>query len=397
MYLTVIVKEYYFRIDPYARELETEILEILENQVILKDTVFYPGGGGQPPDTGKISGPGFEADIISAKKQGDLIIHSLSNVRGKLEKGTVKVTLDWDRRYALMKAHTGEHIFFRALELLNPIHFEKVEFQPEESILFISGNVSFEQVKEAEDLANKKIRDAINIKVHFEDADTISSDIRLKRDRIKEDTVRVVEIEGYDKSACTGIHVKNTKEIEILVATKLKKAKYLEIYFRVGDFAREYLKRAVTELYNIEMLFNQTGPELIKKIAATKNELETLKKKYYDLTSKMFNFEHLNFHSINFYWSVSDLGDFNGIEKRAQELVNTENAIVLYGNQGEEKIFLLFSRSLSIDIQQVHKLIERYNQKGGGKGNFLMVTAQKEVFKDLFDSMKKFIIESFDK
>ncbi|MEM3252544.1 MAG: alanyl-tRNA editing protein, partial [Thermoplasmata archaeon] len=314
------MKDYYFRIDPYARELETEILEVFENQVILKDTIFYPGGGGQPPDTGKISGPDFEADITGAKKQGDLIVHSLSNIHGKLEKEAVKITLDWDRRYALMKSHTGEHIFYRALELLYPVHFEKVEFQPEESVLFISGNLSFEQVKEAEDLANKKIMDAININIYFQDPSQVSSDIRLKRDRIKDDSVRIVEIEKYDKSACTGIHVKNTKEIEILVATKLKRSKYIEIYFRVGNFAREYLKRAVTELYNIELLFNQTGPELIKKIGATKNELDTLKKEYYDLTSKMFRFDNISFHNINFYWSTSELGDFKGIEKRAQEL-----------------------------------------------------------------------------
>ncbi|MEM0160662.1 MAG: alanyl-tRNA editing protein [Thermoplasmata archaeon] len=391
------MKDYYFRIDPYARELETEILEVFENQVILKDTIFYPGGGGQPPDTGKISGPDFEADITGAKKQGDLIVHSLSNIHGKLEKEAVKITLDWDRRYALMKSHTGEHIFYRALELLYPVHFEKVEFQPEESVLFISGNLSFEQVKEAEDLANKKIMDAININIYFQDPSQVSSDIRLKRDRIKDDSVRIVEIEKYDKSACTGIHVKNTKEIEILVATKLKRSKYIEIYFRVGNFAREYLKRAVTELYNIELLFNQTGPELIKKIGATKNELDTLKKEYYDLTSKMFRFDNISFHNINFYWSTSELGDFKGIEKRAQELVNSEIAIVLYGNQSEEKIFLLFSKSLSIDLQLIYKLIEKYNQKGGGKGNFLMVNAQKDVFNDLFESMKKFIIENFDK
>ncbi len=391
------MKDYYFRIDPYARELETEILEISDTQLILKDTIIYPGGGGQPPDTGKITGPGFEADITGAKKQGDLIVHSLSNIHGKLEKGAVKITLDWDRRYALMKSHTGEHLFYRALELLYPIHFEKVEFQPEESVLFVSGNLSFEQVKDAEDLTNKKIRDAINVNIYVQEPDQLSSDIRLKRDRIKDDSVRVVEIEKYDKSACTGIHVKNTKEIEILVATKLKRSKYLEIYFRVSDSAREYLKSAVTELYNIETLFNQTGPELIKKIDKMKNELELLKKQYYDLTSKMFKFDNISFHNINFYWSKSDLGDFKGIEKRAQELVNSEIAIVLYGNQGEEKIFLLFSKSLSIDLQQIYKLLEKYNQKGGGKGNFLMVTAHKDVFNDLFESMKKFIIEYFDK
>ncbi|MGC8630223.1 MAG: alanine--tRNA ligase-related protein [Thermoplasmata archaeon] len=391
------MKDYYFRIDPYARELETEILEISETQVILRDTIFYPGGGGQPPDTGKISGSGFEADITSARKQGDLIVHSLSNIHGKLEKGTVKITLNWDRRYSLMKSHTGEHLFYRALELLYPIHFEKVEFQPEESVLFVSGNLSFDQVKEAEDLANRKIRDALNVHIHIQNPGQVSSDIRLKRDRIKDDSVRVVEIEDYDKSACTGIHVKNTKEIEILVATRLKRSKYLELYFRVGDFAREYLRRAVTELYDIEMLFNQAGPELVKKIENTKNELDILKKEYYDLTSKMFRFDNTRFHNLNFYWSRSELGDFKGIEKRAQEIVNSETAIVLYGSQDEEKIFLLFSKSLSIDLQQLYRLIEKYNQKGGGKGNFLMINAQKEVFNDLFDTMKKFIIENFDK
>lgn len=391
------MKNYYFRIDPYAKELETEIIDIFGDQVLLKDTIFYPGGGGQPPDIGKIIGTGFEADITATKKQGDLIVHNLTNVRGTLKKEKVKLILDWNRRYALMKAHSGEHIFFRALELLYPIKFEKVEFNPQESVLFISGNVTFEQIKEAEDLANQTIMDARNVAVSFISQDTITSDIRLKRDRIKDESISVVEIDGFDKSACTGIHVKNTKEIEMLIATKLKRSKYLEIYFKVSSYAREYIKNVVTDMYRIDQLFNLSGAELIKKLSTMKIELETLKEEYYTITAKMYKFEIINFKALNFYWSLSDLGDFKGIEKRAQEIINREDSIVLYGNENEEKIFLLFSKSLSLDIQQVYKILEKYNQKGGGKGNFLLIHANKDIFKELFEKMKKFIIESLDK
>jgi alanyl-tRNA synthetase len=390
------VKEYYFRIDPYAKELETEITDISGDQVFLKDTILYPGGGGQPPDIGKIIGADFEADITATKNQ-EVIVHNLSNVRGTLKKERVKVVLDWDRRYALMKAHSGEHIFFRALELLYPIKFEKVEFSPKESVLFISGDVTFEQIKEAEVLANQTIKEARNIVVSSVSQDTITSDVRLKRDRIKDESVRVVEIEDFDKSACTGIHVKNTKEIEMVIATKLKKSKYFEIFFMVSSYARDYIKNAVIDLYQIEKLFNLSGSELIKKLSTMKIDFEALKEAYYDVTAKMYKFEVINFKALNFYWAMSELGDFKGIEKRAQDIISSEDSIVLYGNENEEKILLLFSKSISLDLQPIYKILEKYNQKGGGKGNFLLIQANKDLFKELFEEMKKFIIENLNK
>ncbi len=101
--------------DAYAREIEARVIAVEAADsplVILDSTVFYPGGGGQPPDRGILlrSEDGRTWSVATARKAGGEIVHELeAGVEPPRVGDRLRADLDWARRYALMRTHTALH------------------------------------------------------------------------------------------------------------------------------------------------------------------------------------------------------------------------------------------------------------------------------------------------
>jgi alanyl-tRNA synthetase len=97
--------------DAYMREFEARVLKVVGGEyVVLDKTCFYPEGGGQPSDTGWLFFDGCKAEVVDVQKVGRVIVHKISGGNAPREGTVVRGVIDWDRRYALMKAHTATHI-----------------------------------------------------------------------------------------------------------------------------------------------------------------------------------------------------------------------------------------------------------------------------------------------
>ena len=100
-----------FRSDSYLKSTEAKVLTILEDGLILDKTVFYPEGGGQLGDIGKIAANNYEADVINTIKSEHGIMHRIDHKNGAISEGdSVNITIDWERRYSLMRMHTALHV-----------------------------------------------------------------------------------------------------------------------------------------------------------------------------------------------------------------------------------------------------------------------------------------------
>ena len=100
-----------FRSEPYLSASEAMVVAVLEEGLILDKTVFYPEGGGQPGDIGRIANNIFEADVKNTIKSTNGILHLTDNKLGAISEGdNVKIDIDWERRYSLMRMHTALHI-----------------------------------------------------------------------------------------------------------------------------------------------------------------------------------------------------------------------------------------------------------------------------------------------
>jgi misacylated tRNA(Ala) deacylase len=208
--------------DAYARETRATVVEVDADAsaILLDRTVFYPGGGGQPADTGQIVGAGATWRIGSAKKRGDDIWHTVGEGPALPEAGTeVTARIDWDRRHQLMRTHSALHVLCGVVWRDYQASVTGGNMEP------LSGRMDFEfetmsgeLVSEIEKRVNAEIDADRDIRVKilprdeaFAIPDLIRTKINLLPEGIAE--VRTIEIVGLDLQADGGTHVAHTGEI----------------------------------------------------------------------------------------------------------------------------------------------------------------------------------------
>jgi misacylated tRNA(Ala) deacylase len=213
--------------DSYLREVATTVLDATDESVILPATIFYPEGGGQPTDTGRLDSPVGTAEVVSVNKRGNLIHHFL---KGPIPQKSDEVflRLNWKRRYAHMRMHTAQHVVsrivfdqFGARTAGNQIHVEysHIDFAP---ATFQSADLSMIE-KAANDVIQQNLPVTISV-VSREELEHIMGRDRSDLTKLPSSVtqVRLVQVGSYDAYPCAGTHVRNTGELGGLHITKRK-------------------------------------------------------------------------------------------------------------------------------------------------------------------------------
>lgn len=208
--------------DSYLKKFTASIsaLDKENHGIILNRTAFYPGGGGQPNDTGRINLTAGSFPISKVKIVAGQIIHFLPrDVTLPAIGSSAEFELDWENRYQLMRTHTAMHILCGAIFRDYGASVTGGNMTP------LQGRMDFEFASLKKDLV-KIIEDSVNLEIQnalpvswrsiprdeaFQIPDLIRTKINLLPEHISE--VRVVEIKGLDLQADGGTHVKNTSEV----------------------------------------------------------------------------------------------------------------------------------------------------------------------------------------
>lgn len=220
-----------FSEDSYVKELTTKIKSKDSEGLIFENTIFYPGGGGQPADKGYIEdNEGNHIEIKTAKKKSGEIVHILSNTDdlNKFEKNQeIKIFIDWDYRYKLMKHHTALHILsaivydkYKAKVTGGTIHENKARLD------FDLNEFNKDIAKQLLQDVNAAIKQNYPISISHISRDDLSNQpelIRTATNLIPESVklIRLVKIGDIDIQADGGLHVKNTSEIGKVVLEKI--------------------------------------------------------------------------------------------------------------------------------------------------------------------------------
>lgn len=225
--------------DSYLKECDASVIEANGKEIVLDQTIFYPRGGGQPTDTGKIITDGNEYNVISVSKKEGKVLHELDK-EGLAVGATVKCILNWERRYKLMRSHTAAHVLASTMNkeanvLItgNQIEEDKIRF---DFNLETFDRAVFEDIVKK---ANELLKEDIELRVYSlprEEAMKIEGVVKLAvalPPAISE--LRIVEIPGIDLQADGGTHVKNIKECGQIELIKLenKGKDNRRIYFRI--------------------------------------------------------------------------------------------------------------------------------------------------------------------
>ena len=226
--------------DSYLKECDAKVISVTnEKYVVLDQTIFYPKGGGQPWDTGKILRDDEVFNVVYVGKFSGEVSHEV-DYEGLKKGDKVHCIIDWDRRYRLMRSHTAAHVFASlicnetgALVTGNELGLDKIRF--DFSLEKLDRSVIMRCIEKANELFRKDIpvktywlprEEALKIPGVIKMAEALPPDVPM---------LRIVEIVGVDKQADGGTHVKNLREvgqIEFLKAVS-KGKKNKRIYFRL--------------------------------------------------------------------------------------------------------------------------------------------------------------------
>ncbi|TAM57940.1 MAG: alanyl-tRNA editing protein [Chloroflexota bacterium] len=220
--------------DAYARTVEATVTAVVaEGEVgpgiVLDRTVFYPGGGGQPADAGRLMGLDGRAWTVSgARRSGADVVHTIALEEGQPLPAvgeTVSAELDWERRHRLMRTHTALHALCGVVwrdygALVTGGNMEPLSGRMDFEFETMSGTL----VGEIEGRVNAALAEGHEVRVKvlprdeaFRIPDLIRTKVNLLPPGIAE--VRIVEIVGLDQQADGGTHVADTREVGRIAVT----------------------------------------------------------------------------------------------------------------------------------------------------------------------------------
>jgi misacylated tRNA(Ala) deacylase len=213
--------------DSYQKECEATVVSVKDGKfVVLDSNLFYPKGGGQPHDTGRLIRGDEEFSVVFVGKFDGKISHEVDR-EGLKEGDRVRCVLDWERRYMLMRMHTAAHLLAatmnKELDVLitgNQLGTEKTRFD------FSMEEFDREKFDEIVEKANDLLSQDLELKVYElprEEAMEIPGVVKLANalpPSIK--VLRIVEIPGIDVQADGGTHVTNLNEVGKISILKLE-------------------------------------------------------------------------------------------------------------------------------------------------------------------------------
>ncbi len=280
--------------DPYQKEFNASIVDIIDNKyIILDQTGFYAEGGGQVSDKGNLLKKGKKYKVSDVQSIEGVIVHEVN--KNELKIGDkVHGMVDWDRRIALMRAHTATHIILGSARRVLGEHAWQAGASktPERTRLDISHyeRITRDQVEEIECLANSVVREGRQVSCRFMMRDEAEKKYGLKLYQggaVPGKEIRVVDMGDWDAEACGGTHLANTGEVGMIkiVETDRVQDGVERLVYAVGPYAlKEIQKREALLMDAAELLsvpYEQVKEAVthnIKSMKELRSQLDSFKK-----------------------------------------------------------------------------------------------------------------------
>jgi alanyl-tRNA synthetase len=385
--------------DAYIKEFDAEVLKVINGEyVVLDRTCFYPEGGGQPADHGFLVFGDAKAEVVHVQKVGRVILHKIKASVEPKKGYTVKGVLDWDKRYALMKAHTATHLVNGAARRVLGEHVWQHGTQKgvETTRLDISHyrRLTPEEVHKIETLANQAVLADMQVETVWMPRSQTESQYGFRLYQggaVPGKDIRVVKTGDWDVEACAGTHLKRTGEIGFLkiVYTERIQDGVERIGYAVGLHALKAVQQQESLLWKVSETLNapmekldKTAEKLMKELKEANSEKRKLIK---ELAAKETaigmsetacvtqEIEGITLVKRDFQEEI----DVNRMVQTANEMIKQNEAAVtlFYGTDGKNARVLVMAGKAAVKkgvnagevVRAVSPII---GGGGGGKPNF---------------------------
>jgi len=378
--------------DSFSKELETEVVsckpstrklelngkkqQVAGCELVCKDTVLFPEGGGQNTDRGSISG----VPVISVTRRGETAVHFLSSPLDVKEGDKVVQVVDWARRWDNMQQHSGQHLISAVLENEQKIKTlswwmaENSDHKVGVSYIELDNPMTDTLMSMVESRCNSVIQSALPMKVStYQVGDPALSQAHtrgLPADHTG--PVRLVSIPGVDSNLCCGTHVSCTSQLQVvkLLHSESKKGKHW-LYFLVGGRVTDYLQTCHGRERVLTKILNNAPEEHIDLVDKMQKTLKVTQKNNSNLLKELAAHEANKIKTISpkpLYCVVHRKeGDSDFINSFINHL--NDNTILSVITVGEGPGQLVVTGETAGIVQQIgKKLCGILDGKGGGSG-----------------------------
>ena len=358
--------------DPYLSEFDARVLrvDVVEgrNVVILDQTAFYPTSGGQPFDTGTL-GSAKVLDVLDGESE---IIHV---VDGSLAAGAfVHGAIDWPRRFDHMQQHTGQHVLSAVFDRLLNARTESFHLGSAAATIDLSRTVTNAEITRVEEEANRIVWEDRPVAIRFADASEAAA-LPLRKESQRAGTLRLIDIEDFDISACGGTHVARTGAIGVIAVAGWEKFRAgTRIEFVCGARALRAYRTLRDAAAASNKLLSVLPIELPAAIERLQADGKAANRTIRDLQTRLAGHEaerliRESLHASSLVVDVLEGWDQIGLKAIASAVTRHSGySAALISAPAPSSIVVARAADASVDASVVLRaLIERFGGKGGGR------------------------------
>jgi alanyl-tRNA synthetase len=362
--------------DSHLLNFESRVVEsgVLNGRpfVVLDESAFYPTTGGQPHDTGSL-GDRRVIDVIDREADA-AVMHVLD---GSLDVGTrVSATVDWPRRLDHMQQHTGQNILSASFVRLFEIPTVSFHLGAELSTIDLTGTPGPVVIARAEVEANRVVWENRPVSVRFVGADDAAR-LPLRKEPVRGGTLRLVDVEDFDLSACGGTHVSRTGTVGIIAVQAWERYKGgTRISFACGGRVLSHFRAYRDIVASAVRQLSIQPAELPEAVTRLQAETRELRQQARAQAEQLATYEAdvlargaQDAGGTRVVCAIVDGRDATGLKSLAQAIVvRPGHMVVLVGGSRPSVIVAARSPDVAADAAQMVKaLIGRFGGKGGGR------------------------------
>ncbi|HWX40658.1 MAG TPA: DHHA1 domain-containing protein [Blastocatellia bacterium] len=347
------------------------------HKVILDRTAFYPTGGGQPNDTGRMG----DADVIDVNEdESGRIIHTLKGGDSIIPGRELLCTVDAARRLDHLQQHSGQHILSQAFIQACGAETRSFHLGAVTSTIDIDlHSPSDEHMGSAEEIANQIIFEDRPMRVHFMTEEQ-AGELPLRKESAVRGTIRVIEVEGFDWSPCGGTHAARTGQVGLIAVKSFERAKKMtRVEFVCGRRALLEYRSANSTATRVARLFSADRESAVQAVERMIQDNKALQRRIRELLQTALVGEAAELLSkaesaggagsteYKVVRAIFDRRDVEELRLLAWKVIERAPAVALLGTRDGSNARLVFARSPNLP-QDMGALLSEACQILGGRG-----------------------------
>ncbi len=369
----IMTKRLYYA-DSYLKEFSGTVLECRQMDakpaVVLDQTAFYPESGGQPHDTGTLN----DAHVLKVlEDESGAILHVLDR---EIHAGAVSGIIDWARRFDHMQQHTGQHILSQAFIAVAQAQTLSFHMGAETSTIDIDlAQPSPAQMEEAQTLATTVVFQNRAVHILATDRDSLSS-LGVRKESQREGEIRVIDVEGFDRSPCGGTHIRSTGEIGAIFVSNFERYKGgTRVEFAAGGRVLKLLQKDHALLRHLARIHSAAPDTLVEITEKCLQERTALTRENDLLEDRLLEMEAADLlrsaskmeRGCVVYRTVSGR-KLESVKVLAQKLTGNPGVVAILGIADACQIVLARSKDLPGNCgDAIKKIAAELGGKGGGR------------------------------